>query len=161
MQVKYVITTIIIVCAVLLGTLTIMGPKLNLQFPPIETKALENINKMGFLKDNETLTAYKATSYYSYKSGVVVTDSRIFAFHNDKVLISIPLSKISLIIVKDADLGHQEVIVSAQANGVIIVSLYHKDVAKFLDVLHVNDNIVKHFNKHGIKEAASAMSKIR
>lgn len=158
-SVKYAITTIVVVCAVILVALTVMGPKLGLQTPPIEAKAMQHLEKMNILMPKETIQGYKATSYYSYNSAVVVTDKRIFAFYRDKVLTSVPLNKITMVIVKDTELGHREVLVSAQEDGVIGVDLYHTDVEKFLDMLHVAKNKVKFFNKHEIKESLEAMQK--
>ena len=154
-SVKYAVTTIIVVCAVILVALTVMGPKIGLQTPPIEPKAIEYLSKAHFLNPGEKLAAYKATSYYSYSSAIVVTDKRIFAFHHDKIITSIPLDKISMVMVKESELGHQEVLVSAQADGVIGLDLHHSDVAKFVSLLHVSTNIIKHFSKHDVQEAIS------
>lgn len=155
MSLKYTITTIVIACAVILGVLTAMGPKLSLQTPPIEKRAMEKIDKLHLLQAGETLEAYKATSYYTYNSGVVITNKRLIAFNNDKNL-SIPLDKISMVIVKDTELGHQEVMVSAEANGVIALELYHTDAQKFLNMLHVSDSLIKHYTKHDVKDAMHA-----
>src|SRR5579872_5191167 len=150
---KYAVTTIILVCAAILIVLTALGPKIGLQTPPIEPKAMAYLEKMHFVKPGEKIQAYKATSYYSYSSGVVVTDKRIFGFYRNRVATSIPLNKITMVLVKDSELGHQEVIVSAQQDGVIGLDLHHGDVHKFLDMLHVSPNIVKHYTKHDIREA--------
>lgn len=153
---KYAVTTIVVVCALILVVLTALGPRIGLQLPPIEPKAMEHIEKMKFLNQGEKIEAYKATSYYSYNSAVVVTDKRVFAFYRNKIITSIPLNKISLVLVKDTELGHQEVMISAQVDGVIGLDLYHSDVQKFLKVLKVNPNMVKHYNKHDVKEGMMA-----
>ncbi len=150
---KYAVTTIVILCAVILIVLTAMGPKMGLQTPPIEPKAKEVITKMKFLGPNEKIEGYKSTSYYSYNSGVVVTDQRIFAFYRNKIITSIPLNKISMVLVKDTELGHQEVLISAQSDGVIGLDLHHSDVKKFVSLLHVSKDIIKHYSKHDIREA--------
>lgn len=155
MKLRYVIATIVVICAVILGVLVTMGPSLSLQTPPIEVKAQDYLNKMGFLKPSEALKAYKATSYYTYDSGVVVTDKRIFAFHKD-VVYSIPLDKITMVIVKSTALGHQEVVISAEADGVIDFELYHADVDKLIDILGVSDSIVKRYAKQDVKDAKEA-----
>lgn len=149
---KYAVTTIVVVCAVILVVLTALGPKIGLQTPPIEPKAMEYINKNHFLTPGETISAYKATSYYSYNSGVVVTDKRIFAFYRNKIITSIPLNSITMVLVKDTELGHQEVMLSAQADGVIGLDLYHSDVNKFIQVLHVPATMIKHYTKHDIRD---------
>ncbi|HSX20523.1 MAG TPA: hypothetical protein VLG38_05315 [Gammaproteobacteria bacterium] len=150
---KYAVTTIVIVCAVILVALTALGPKIGLQTPPIEPKAMEYLKKMNFLQPGENIEGYKATSYYSYSSGVVVTDKRVFGFYRNRVITSIPLNKITMVLVKDTELGHQEVLISAQADGVIGLDLYHSDVDKFINMLHVPATIIKHFTKHDIREA--------
>lgn len=154
---KYAVTTIVIVCAMILIVLTALGPKVGLQTPPIEPKAQEYLSKMKFLSPDEKVVGYKATSYYSYNSGIVVTDKRIFAFYRNKILTSIPLNKITLLLVKDTELGHQEVLISAEYDGVIGLDLYHSDVNKFIDMLHIqNKNIIKHYSKHDVREALMA-----
>lgn len=150
---KYAVTTIIVVCAAILIVLTALGPKIGLQTVPIEPKAMAYLDKMKFVKEGERIEAYKATSYYSYNSGVVVTDKRIFAFYRNKIATSIPLSKITMVLVKDSELGHQEVLISAQQNGVIALDLHHGDVSKFLRLIHASPSIVKHYSKHDIREA--------
>lgn len=155
-SVKYAITTIVVICAVILVALTVMGPKIGLQTPPIEPKALHHVENMHFLDKDESIQAYKATSYYSYNSAVVVTNKRIFAFYRNKVISSIPLDKITMVLIKDSELGHQEVMISAQADGVIGLDLHHSDVAKLLSILHVPSNMIKHYNKHDMKEAVKA-----
>lgn len=150
---KYAVTTIVLVCAIILIVLTALGPKVSLQTPPIEPKAKEYISKMKFLGPKEKIEGYKATSYYSYSSGVVITNERIFAFSRDKVITSIPLNKITLVLVKETELGHQEILISAQSDGVIGLDLHHSDVQKFIDLLHVSPNIIKHYSKHDIRDA--------
>lgn len=150
---KYAVTTIVVVCAVILVVLTALGPKVGLQTPPIEPKAKAYLEKMNFIKKDEKIEGYKATSYYSYNSGIVVTNKRIFAFNRNKEISSIPLNKITLVLVKDTELGHQEVIISAQYDGVIGLDLHHSDVSKFLDMLHVSNSIIKHYSKHDVREA--------
>lgn len=156
-SVKYAVTAIVVVCAVILVGLTALGPKIGLQTAPIEPKAAEHIQNLHFLHPGEKLLAFKATSYYSYKSGVVVTDKRIFAYYRDKLITSIPLDKISMVLVKDSELGHQEVLVSAQSDGVIGLDLHHSDVVKFVGLLHVSGNIIKHYSKHDVQEAVKSM----
>jgi hypothetical protein len=148
MKLRYAITAVVVFCAILLGVLTAMGPKLSLQVPPIEAKAMDYIQKHNLLNAGEVLLGYKASSYYSYKSGVVITNKRVFAFYKDQVT-SIPLNKITLVVVKDADFGHQEVLISAQANGVIGLEMYHHDAAKLIDMLNVPASRVKVFTKQG------------
>ena len=150
---KYAVTTIVVVCAVILVVLTALGPKVGLQTPPIEHKAKAYLEKMHFIRTGEKIEGYKATSYYSYNSGIVVTDKRIFAFSRDRVISSIPLNKISLVLVKDTELGHQEVVISAQFDGVIGLDLHHSDVNKFLNMLHVKPALIKHYSKHDVREA--------
>lgn len=152
-SVKYAITTIVIVCAVILVGLTVMGPKIGFQTPPIEPKALDHISKMHFLNPDETIQGYKATSYYSYNSGVVVTNKRIFAFYHDKVVGAIPLDGITMVMVKDTELGHQEVLVSGQTQGVIGLDLHHSDVGKLITLLHVPTSLIKYYTKHDVREA--------
>lgn len=60
--------------------------------------------------------------------------------------------------IKDSELGHQEVLISAQADGVIGLDLHHSDVAKLITMLHVPTTIIKHFNKHDVKEALKPKS---
>lgn len=150
---KYAVTTIVVVCAVILIVLTALGPKVGLQTPPIEPKAMEYLEKMNFIKPGEKIEGYKATSYYSYNSGVVVTNKRIFAFYRNKEITSIPLNKITVVLVKDTELGHQEVLISAQYDGVIALDLHHGDVNKFIEMLKVPATMVKHYTKHDIREA--------
>jgi hypothetical protein len=158
MKLRYAITGVVVVCAVILGVLTAMGPKLSLQTPPIETKAMQQIEKMHLLQAGEVLKGYKATSYYTYGSGVVITDKRVIAFYKDRIN-SIPLDKITMVIVKDTELGHQEVLISAEADGVIGFEMYHTDVEKLIDMLHVPDSIVKHYARSDVKAAREAAEK--
>lgn len=152
MKLRYIIAGIIAICLIILAVLVAMGPSLSLQTPPIETKAMDYLNKMHFLQANETLKAYKATSYYNYDSGIVVTDSRVFAFHKDQVF-SIPLDKITMVMIKSSSLGHQQVLISAEADGVIDFEIYHTDVDKLITILGVPNSMVKEFAKQDIKEA--------
>lgn len=158
MKLRYGITSVVIVCAVVLGVLTAMGPKLSLQTPPIEAKAMQQIEKMHLLETGEVLEGYKATSYYTYNSGVVITNKRVISFHKDRVN-SIPLDKITMVIVKDTELGHQEVVISAEANGVIGFEMYHTDVEKLINMLHVPESIVKHYARSDVKAAREAAEK--
>ncbi len=158
MKLKYAITGAVVVCAVILGVLTAMGPKLSLQTPPIEAKAMQQIQRLHLLQPGEVLEAYKATSYYTYSSGVVITDKRVISFYKDRVN-SIPLNKITMIIVKDTELGHQEVLISAEADGVIGFEMYHTDVEKLINILHVQDSIVKHYARSDVKAAREASEK--
>jgi len=158
MKLRYAITGVIVVCAVILGILTAMGPKLSLQTPPIEAKAMQQIEKMHLLQAGEVLEGYKATSYYTYNSGVVITNKRVISFYKDRVS-SIPLDKITMVIVKDTELGHQEVLISAEADGVIGFEMYHTDVEKLINMLHVPDSIVKHYARSDIKAAREAEEK--
>lgn len=155
---KYAVTSIVILCAVILIVLTVLGPKVGLQTPPIEPKAKAYLDKMNFIKPGEKIEGYKATSYYSYNSGVVVTNKRIFAFYRNKEITSIPLNKITMVLIKDTELGHQEVMISAQYDGVIGLDLHHGDVNKFIQMLHVPASIIKHYSKHDIREAVKIPS---
>lgn len=152
MKLRYVIATAVVIAVAILGVLVTMGPSLSLQTPPIETKAQDYLTKMNFLKPGEVLKGYKATSYYTYDSGVVITDKRVFAFHKD-VVYSIPLDKITLVVVKSSALGHKEILISAQADGGIDIELYHADVDKLIQILGVSNNIVKEYEKQDIKAA--------
>ncbi len=152
MKLRYGITIVVVVCAIILGVFTAMGPKLSLQTPPIEAKAMQQINKLNLLQAGEILEGYKATSYYTYNSGVVITNKRVIAFYKDRIN-SIPLDKITLVIIKDTELGHQEVLISAEADGVIAFEMYHTDVEKLINMLHVSDSIVKHYARSDIKAA--------
>ncbi len=145
MKVRYSVSGIVIICAIILGALTMMGPKLGLQIPPIEPKAMAHLSKAHMLTADEKLQGYKATSYYSYTSGIVVTDKRIFVYENNKQT-SIPLGKITMVVIKDTELGHQEVLLGAQATGMIAFEMYHTDVPKLIDMLHVPASIIKHYD---------------
>lgn len=158
MKLRYGITGVVVLCAIILGVLTAMGPKLSLQTPPIEAKAMQQIEKLNLLQQGEVLEGFKATSYYTYNSGVVITNKRVIAFYKDRVN-SIPLDKITLVIVKDTELGHQEVLISAEADGVIGFEMYHTDVEKLINMLHVPDSIVKHYARSDIKAAREAAEK--
>jgi hypothetical protein len=151
MSLKYAISIIVVVCAIIIGILAAIGPKLGLQTPPIEEKALTNIERMHFLAGGEQIAAFKATSYYNYKSGIVVTNQRIFAYHLNIQSTSIPFNKITMVLVKDTEFGHQEVVVSAQAEGVIMLELTKSDVEKLIPMLHVPANIVKHYSKKEVE----------
>lgn len=155
MKLRYGITGVVVLCAVILGVLTAMGPKLSLQTPPIEAKAMQQIQSLNLLEPGETLEGYKATSYYTYNSGVVITNKRVIAFYKDHVN-SIPLNKITMVIVKDTELGHQEVLISAEADGVIGFEMYHTDVEKLINMLQVPDSIVKHYARSDVKAAREA-----
>jgi hypothetical protein len=158
MKLRYAITGVVVLCAVILGVLTAMGPKLSLQTPPIEAKAMQQIEKLHLLQAGEVLKGYKATSYYTYSSGVVITDTRVIAFNKDRVN-SIPLDKITMVIIKDTELGHQEVVISAEADGAIGFEMYHTDVEKLIDMLQVPDSIVKHYARSDVKAAREAAEK--
>ncbi len=156
---KYTISAIVIVCAVALGVLAAMGPKLGLQTPPIEAKAMQYIEEHNLLKADEKLEGYKATSYYSYKDGIVITNKRVFVFVDGKTVHSIALDKISLVVIKDTDLGHQEVVIAADVNGVIGFELYHTYVPKLIKMLHVKEAEIKFYTKQTAKKDAEASEK--
>lgn len=153
---KYIIAAIVIVCAGLLVGLTMVGPKIGLQTFPIEHKAMAYLDKKHFLEQDEKLVGYKATSYYSYNSGVVITNKRMFGFYNGHILTSIPLNKISMVVVKDLSFGRQEVMISAQDYGIIMLNLNNNNAKELVMMLHVPDSIVKHFTKHQAEQAIKA-----
>jgi hypothetical protein len=142
MRTKYIVLAVIVVCAVILGTLMMMGPKLGLQTPPIEAKAMSYLEKHNLLNKDESIAGFKAINYYNYDKAAVVTSKRIFVYDNGKVF-SIPLNKITAVFVKDSELGQREVLVSAQTDGVIGFDVYHTSVPKLLEILQVNNSIVK------------------
>lgn len=139
---RYVLTLAIILCAVVVGILASMGPKLGLQTAPIEPEAMTYITKHGFVQPGENVEAYKAISYYTYNQGAVITNKRLFVYDHNTVH-SIPLSAISMVIVKNSELGHQEVIIAAQQNGVIGLELYHTYVPTLLKLLNVPSSKVQ------------------
>lgn len=146
MRLKYTVSAIVIVFAAVIGTLVMIGPKIGLQTPPIEPKAMAYLDQHALLNKDEQLTGYKAISYYSYNEAAVITDRRIFIYDHDKVH-SIPLDKISTVMVRDSALGHQEVMISAQASGTIILEMYHTFVPKLIELLKVPSSKVKHYEK--------------
>lgn len=154
MKVRYVVSAVIIVFAIVVGVLASIGPKLGLQTPPIEAGAMTYLTKHDLLHANEVVAAYKAVSYYTYNQGVVITDQRIFAYDGAKVH-SIPLNKISMVIIKNSDLGHQEVLVAAQQDGVIGIELYHTYVPEFIEMLKVRKSIIQDTTQIKHKEAAA------
>ena len=143
MKARYIVSAAIIICAVIVGILASMGPKLGLQTNPIEPEAIAYLKKNNLLKPDEILEAYKAISYYTYNQGVVVTNKRIFVYDHSAIAHSIPLDSISMVIVKNSELGHQEVIVAAQQNGVIGVELYHTYVPTLIKLLGVPNSKVQ------------------
>lgn len=153
MKVRYIVSAVIIVFAVVVGVLASMGPKLGLQTPPIEKGAMEYLTKNDLLRANEVVAAYKAVSYYTYSQGVVITDERVFAYDGSKIH-SIPLSKITMVIIKNSDLGHQEVLIAAQQDGVIGVELYHTYVPQLIEMLKVRKSIIQDTTQLKHKETA-------
>jgi len=153
MKLSYIATSIVVLCAAGIGALIVMGPKLGLQMPPIEQKAKEYLDKHNLIKHDEKLSGYKAISLYSYSHAAVITNKRVFIYNNDKIH-SIPLKKITLVNVKDTELGRQEVLISAQKDGVIILELPHTSVSQLLHILKVPSAIVKYNgqSKHLAKE---------
>lgn len=145
-KVKVIVPAILVVCAVVIGTLIVMGPKQSLQTPPIEKKAMAYIQKHNFLTKDEKLTGYKAISYYNYDKAAVITDKRIFIYNKDQVF-SIPLNKITAVVVKDSELGQQQVLITAQSSGMINIDLYHSSVEKLIQLLGVPNTNVKHAGK--------------
>lgn len=137
MKTRYLISAAVIVCAIIIGVLASMGPKLGLQTNPIEPEAVAYIKKNNMLKNGEILEAFKAISYYSFSQGAVVTDKRVFVYDQGRVVHAIPLDSISMVIVKNSELGHQEVIIAAKQNGVIGIELYHTYVPKLIKLLGV------------------------
>lgn len=139
---RYVLTLAVILCAIVVGVLASMGPKLGLQTAPIEPEAMTYLTKHNLIQADETIQAFKAISYYTYNQGAVITDKRLFVYdHNTSH--SIPLSAISMVIVKNSELGHQEVIIAAQQNGVIGLELYHTYVPTLLKLLNVPSSKVQ------------------
>ena len=66
---------------------------------------------------------------------------------------------VKMVIVKDTELGHQEVLISAEADGVIGFEMYHTDVEKLINMLHVPESIVKHYARSDVKAAREAAEK--
>lgn len=143
MRLTYIVTAFIVVCAAALGAIMIMGPKLGLQLPPIEQKAMAYLEKHHFIKKNEQIAGYKAMSIYDYSHAAVITDKRIFMYQDDTVH-SIPLNKITMVSVKDSELGRQEVLISAQRDGMMMIELPHASVPQLINLLKVPSSIIKH-----------------
>ncbi len=154
MSTKYIVLAVIVVCAVILGALMMMGPKLGLQTDPIEPKAMSYLDKHNLLNKDESIAGYKAINYYNYDKAAVITNKRIFVYDNGKVF-SIPLNKITAVLVKDSELGQQEVLISAQTDGVIGFDVYHSSVPKLLEILQVSNSIVKFAAKNAVQNTAT------
>lgn len=137
MKTRYIISAAVIICAIIIGVLASMGPKLGLQTNNIEPEAVAYLKKNKMLQNGEILEAFKAISYYSFSQGAVVTDKRVFIYDQGRVVHSIPLDTISMVIIKNSELGHQEVIIAARQNGVIGIELYHTYVPKLIKLLGV------------------------
>lgn len=142
MKLKVIVPVILVVCAIVIGTLIMMGPKQSLQTPPIEAKAMSYMQKYNMIGQDEKVLGYKAISYYDYNKAAVITNKRIFVYDKDKVF-SIPLSSITSVIIKNSDIGQQEVLITAQSHGMINFGIYHSSVAKLIELLNVSPNIVK------------------
>lgn len=155
-KLKYTVATVVIVCAGFLIALTTIGPKIDLQSSPIEPKAKAYLEQKNFLEDGEKIVGYKATSYYSYSSGVVITNKRMFGFYHGKMLASIPLNKITMVIVKDLEFGRQEILISAGDHGIIMMNLNRKNAKELIMMMNVPLSIVKHFTKHEVEQALKA-----
>lgn len=151
MSTKHIVLAVVIVCAVLLGTLMMMGPKLGLQTPPIEEKAMTYLNEHKLIGSDETIAGFKAINYYNYDKAAVITDKRIFVYDNGKAF-SIPLHKITSVFINDGQLGQQEVLITAQAAGVISLDVYRTSVPQLLQLLKVSSSIVKY---NDTKESAT------
>lgn len=137
MRFKYIITAIVLACAAIAGALVMMGPKMSLQIPPaIEQKAMSYLNKNKLLNNGEQVTGYKAISYYNYDQAAVLTNQRIFLYNNKKVF-SILLDKITKVSIRDSELGHQRVLITASDAGAIVIELYHTEVPKLIQLLKV------------------------
>lgn len=139
---KMIILALVVLGAVVIGALMMMGPKLSLQTPPIEPKAMSYLQEHKFLHADEQIAGYKAISYYNYDNAAVITNKRVFIYDKDKVF-SIPLDKISMVVLKDSELGQQEVMISAQAQGFIGFSVAHKAVPLLIELLQVPRSMVK------------------
>lgn len=153
MKTRYLISAAVIICAIIIGVLASMGPKLGLQTNKIEPEAVAYLKKYNMLQNGEILEAFKAISYYSFSQGAVVTDKRVFVYDHGHIVHAIPLDSISMVIVKNSELGHQEVIIAARQNGVIGIELYHTYVPKLIKLLGVpkskiqdSTNIIKQKN---------------
>lgn len=153
-KLKYTISGIVVLCAIALGIIAIVGPKQDLQTTPIDPKAVAYVEKHNLLQAGEQITAYKATGYYNYNQGVVLTNKRIFIYHHDKVH-SIPIEKISMFVIKDTELGHQEVLVSASIDGAIGFEVRRARVAELIKLLNISNEIIRDHSKGG--NAANSM----
>jgi hypothetical protein len=104
------------------------------------------INSHDMLAAGEKVTGYKAISYYNYEKAAVITDRRIFIYDKTN-LFSIPLNKISQVVIKDSEIGQQRVLITAQTYGMITFDLYHSSVPTLIHLLGVPNNMVKHLGK--------------
>lgn len=145
-KLKYSISGIVILCAIALGVLAAFGPKQDLQTSTIDPKAMAYLQKHNLLQPDEEVTGYKATGYYNYNQGVVMTSKRIFIYQHDKVH-SIPLDKISMFVIKDTELGHQEVLISAAVDGAIGFEVRRNRVPELLKLLKINNSIIRDHTK--------------
>jgi hypothetical protein len=150
-----IITTLVVICVAAVAAVIFMGPKLGLQLPPIEKKAEAYLEKHKLIARDEHLTGYKAISLYDYSHAAVITDKRIFMY-NGATVHSIPLEKITLVNVRDTELGRQAVLISAQQNGSMSIEISHKSVPELIKILKVHSSIVKYSDesKHMAVEKA-------
>jgi hypothetical protein len=139
---KKIILALAVLCAIVIGGLMTVGPKLGLQSAPIEPKAVSYLQKNNLLQKGEIVTGYKSISYYNYDHAAVITNKRVFVYDKKKVF-SIPLNKITMVTVKDAELGQIDVMISAQAKGVINFAVYNKSAAELMKMLKVPSHIIK------------------
>jgi len=145
-KLKYSISAIIVLCAIAIGVLAIFGPKQDLQITNIDPKAMAYIQSHNLLNSDEKVTGYKATGYYNYSQGIVMTSERIFIYQHNKVH-SIPLEKISMFVIKDTELGHQEVLVSAAVDGAIGFEVRKSRVPELISLLKINSSIIRDHSK--------------
>lgn len=155
MKLPHVILAIVIICAAVVAAVLLIGPKMGLQTTPIEPKAMSYLKEHNFLNADESLTGYKALSYYNYARGAVITDKRLFVYNENKVF-SIPLEKISKVTIKDGQLGQQKVLISAQQNGMIDFDLSHKAVPALLLMLRVPSSSVVYIDERPAQISTSA-----
>lgn len=154
MKLPHIILAIVIICAAIVAAVLLVGPKMGLQTPPIEAKAMSYLQEHKFLKADESLTGYKALSYYNFANGAVITDQRVFVYKGDEVF-SIPLDKISKVTIKNNQLGQQKVLISAQQNGMIDFDLSHKAVPALLLMLRVPSTSVVYIDEQSTKSSPS------
>lgn len=157
---RTIVLGVVIVAAAAVAALLLLGPKMGLQTPPIEPKAMSYLQEHNMLHNGESITGYKAISYYNYDKAAVVTTQRLFVY-NGKEVFSIPLDKITKVTIKDRQLGHQQVLISAQQNGAIDFELNHSSVPTLINLLHVPSTSVVYVDAEPASNAtAGTASKI-